>query len=72
MRWSAYGLSQKRQVSVWIGQRCIVILPDREIDLGVVGPGEVVMSTSKPGASGVEYGAVKLSREEAEAKQRAG
>jgi hypothetical protein len=69
-RWSAEGLKQQRQISVWIGQRCIVILPDREIDLGVVGPGEMVMSTAKQTANGTEYGAVKLSRAEGEARRR--
>jgi hypothetical protein len=29
-------------VDVMIGQRCIVILPDREVDVGVLGPDEAV------------------------------
>lgn len=29
-------------VDIWIGQRCIVMLPDREVDLGIVAPHEAI------------------------------
>jgi hypothetical protein len=57
-------------VSVWIGQQCIVVLPDREIDLGVVAEDEVVVSTTKMTPSGPTYGAEKIKATELEARQQ--
>jgi hypothetical protein len=69
-RWSADALKRQQQVSVWIGQHCIVILPDKEIDLGVVAPDEVVVSTTRTTPEGPVYGAKKMKRVEAEAQQQ--
>lgn len=69
-RWSAEGLQVQRQVSVWIGQHCIVILPDKEIDLGTVADDEVVVSVAQMTQSGPVYGAEKMKRSEAEARQQ--
>jgi hypothetical protein len=44
-KWSAWGLQQRpdmHMVDVMIAARCIVVLPDRDIDLGVISDGETV------------------------------
>ena len=50
-RWSLEGAraNPARMVSVRIGTRGIVILPDREIDIGTVGPDDVIRLESGPG-----------------------
>jgi hypothetical protein len=51
-RWAAEGAqagATPRIVAVRIGTRAIVILPDREIDLGAVGPSDTIRLRSGPG-----------------------
>ena len=50
-RWSLEGAraSPARLVSVRIGTRGIVILPDREIDIGTVGPNDAIQLEGGPG-----------------------
>ena len=55
---------------MWIGQQCIVILPDKEIDLGIVGADEVVVSTTRMTPNGPEHGAEKIKTSQLEARQR--
>jgi len=69
-RWSEEAIAKQQQVSVWIGMHCIVILPDKEIDLGVVGPDEVVVSTTRMTPQGPEHGAEKIKASEVAAKQK--
>ena len=47
-------------VDVWIGNRCIILLPDGETDLGVVSPEEEVRIDLEPGPSGPAYVARKF------------
>jgi hypothetical protein len=69
-RWSADALAKQQQVSVWIGMHCIVILPDKEIDLGVIAPDEVVVSMTRMTPQGPEHGAEKMKLSDVEARQR--
>lgn len=50
-RWSLEGAraNPARMISVRIGTRGIVILPDREIDIGTVGPDDVIRLEAGPG-----------------------
>ena len=52
-RWALDGLraAPARIVSVRIGTRGIVILPDREIDIGNIGPNDSIMLEPGPGGS---------------------
>ncbi len=50
-RWAAEGARSTeglRIVAVRIGTRAIVVLPDREVDLGAVGPDETIRLVSTP------------------------
>jgi hypothetical protein len=71
-RWAALAARGENQVSVWIGMHAIVILPDRDIDLGVVGDDEVVVSTKEQTRNGIVLGAEKVKRSELSGKQWAG
>lgn len=48
-------------VDVWIGRRCILILPDGETDLGIVAADEEVRIDCTPGPAGPVYAATKFS-----------
>jgi hypothetical protein len=50
-RWSLEGAraSPARIVTVRVGTRGIVILPDREIDIGTVGPNDSIRLDARPG-----------------------
>jgi hypothetical protein len=47
--------------------RAIVILPDREVDLGPVGDDEVVVTRERRTPRGLELDAIKLKRDDARA-----
>ena len=69
-RWSAQAVAEQRQVSVWIGQHCIVVLPDKEVDLGIVGPDELVVSTTRMTPEGPAHGAEKIKKSELAAREQ--
>jgi hypothetical protein len=50
-KWAAEGVAQNMQVCVFVGRRVHVVVPDRIVDLGEVGPDEVIMTraTQTPG-----------------------
>ena len=47
-------------VDIWIGDRCILLLPDGEKDLGIVAPDEEVRIEQEMGAGGMVYVASKF------------
>jgi hypothetical protein len=61
--WAVHGARNTADlhlVDVMIGQRCIVILPDREVDIGHLGPGEMIHLECRPTASGAVIEASKV------------
>jgi hypothetical protein len=50
--WAAMALREHKQVVVTIAQRSIVLLPDRDVDLGTVGADEVITVIATPAAGG--------------------
>jgi hypothetical protein len=48
--WARLALNQHKQIVVTVGQRSIVLLPDRDVDLGIVGDDEVITITQTAGA----------------------
>jgi hypothetical protein len=63
-RWSAAAAHAEQQVSVWIGRHAIVILPDRDVDLGIVAEDELVVSTKNLTPQGMVLGAEKIKQSE--------
>lgn len=62
--WSGIAAQAQQQVSVWIGRRAIVIVPDQDIDLGFIAEDEVVVSTTTMTPQGPKLGAEKIKRSE--------
>lgn len=56
-RWAQAGISSGRQVVVRVGKRTIAVLPDRDVDLGAMEPGERVLVESMTGPTGVTFNA---------------
>jgi hypothetical protein len=56
------------QVLVSIGKHTIVILPDRDVDLGLVEDDEIVITEGRPGPAGLVLNAFKLKRDDPRAR----
>ncbi len=54
-------LQQGKQVLVTIGNKAIAVLPDRDMDFGVVGDDEVVITGQRPDGS---WGAAKVHKDD--------
>jgi len=52
------GANRMRQVVIYIGDRGVVLLPDKEVDLGVVARHNIFVSVT-PTSSGLDYNAYK-------------
>lgn len=57
--WARIGAQNQHQVLVRVGKRAIVILPNEDVDLGVVGPGEIIMTEVRQTALGPVYRAYR-------------
>ena len=69
-RWAAIAAQGDNQVSVWIGMHAIVVLPERDVDLGVVGDDEMVVSTRERTEKGIVLGAEKIKRSQLVEQQK--
>lgn len=69
-KWSVWAADNEKQVSVFIGRHAIVITPDRDIDLGIVGEDELIISTKEKHGDKFVLGAEKIKRDDLEAKQK--
>jgi hypothetical protein len=68
--WAREALSREGQIGqvyVTIGNRTIVILPDRNVDMGIVESDEIVVTRKQYGPGGVTYEAFKIKRDEPQA-----
>ena len=64
-KWAAQGVRNPADlhlVDVMIGVRCIVILPDREVEIGDLGPDEMIHLACRDTPSGVVFDATKIKR----------
>lgn len=64
-QWAKLGIPASgavRLVDVMIGQRCIVVLPDRDVDMGSLSPDEMIQIQRKPTATGETIEVVKMRR----------
>ena len=63
--WAAYGVRNTADLhllDVMIGPRCIVILPDREVEIGNLEPDEMIHLACRETAGGVVIDASKIKR----------
>jgi hypothetical protein len=59
-RWSALAAQDRHQVVVCIGNRAIVILPDQDIDLGLIASDERIITIETKGPTGNRLEAMKM------------
>jgi hypothetical protein len=52
------------QVFVIVGKKAIVILPDRDIDVGDVEADEIIITEGRPGPKGMTFNAFKVKRDD--------
>ncbi len=62
--WARRAVTRNRQILVRIGKKVIVILPDRDVDLGVVGDDELVVTQYNPTSFGVTAEAFKVKKDD--------
>ena len=62
--WSRQAVPSNGQVFVCIGKRTIVILPDRDVDLGMVEPDELIVTHQVQGPNGIELTPFVMKRDD--------
>lgn len=58
--WSALGVEHQTHLLVCVGNRSIVIFPDRDVDLGHVKDDEGIVTVVEPGPFGDRWDAIKM------------
>lgn len=75
-RWAIQGAPHMRQIVVKIGRRAIVILPHRDVDLGIIADDELIVAYEQRLPDGsIRPGALKMHQDDprlAELQQRSG
>lgn len=61
---SAMALQNEGQVVVWEGLDVVAVLPDREINLGRVGDGQLIITQERRTAFGVEHDVMVMDRDD--------
>lgn len=59
-RWAATSLQQKRYVLVFVNKSATVILPDRDVPLGVFEPGDRLLAREQATANGITIAVEKV------------
>jgi hypothetical protein len=69
---AALAAPQRGQVLVCIGRRMFMVFPDRDVDLGIVGTDELIVTGTQTTPSGVRQEAYKIHKDDPRAQQLAG
>ncbi len=64
-KWARVGLERRQQVVVMVGQRSIVLLPDRDLDFGEVKADEMIVIGENPSLAGIVFDAFVIRRDSA-------
>jgi hypothetical protein len=62
-QWSQHAVTQREQVVVIVGERTIVILPDHDVDLGVMAADEMIAIVETPSGGARQYEAYAVRRD---------
>jgi len=62
--WAVQAVPDMNQVVVYIGHRAIVILPNEDVDLGVVGDDELIVTGYTHAPDGLKFRALKMKRDD--------
>ena len=52
-QWAAAGVAERRHVVVFLNKSATVVLPDRDVPVGVLGPGDRILSRERVTPAGV-------------------
>ena len=63
-RWARQAVGRRDQVVVYIGRRAIVILPDKDVDLGIIGEDELIVVGERETPVGLQLTALKVKRDD--------
>ena len=69
-RWARLAVPKRDQVVVCIGRRAIVILPDKDVDLGVIGDDEEIVTREIETPTGFELRPMKIKPNDPRAAKR--
>ena len=59
-QWSAAAVAERRHVIVFLNKSAIVILPDRDVPVGIMGPGDRIVARERSTAAGVTLDVEKV------------
>lgn len=59
-QWASGAAARKRHVIVFLNKAATVILPDRDVPLGVMGPGDRIVTRERQTAAGVAFDVEKV------------
>jgi hypothetical protein len=68
--WARLAARKRNQVVVCIGLKTVVILPDEDVDLGVIGDDELIVTGEKNTSTGLKLRALKMKRDDPRAPKR--
>jgi hypothetical protein len=54
-QWARYGVDHRAQVVVYVGKRAIVVLPNKDVDLGPLATGDFIMIAESRGPLGRDW-----------------
>lgn len=66
--WAEAAIQHRGQVVVKIGERYVAITPDRDVELGELGPDELIVTAFTPSPGGLRIDPMKLHRDDPRAK----
>lgn len=67
-QWAVRGAPRREQVAAYVGRRMYMILPDKDVDLGVVGDDEIVVMSQKETPFGPTLDAFKIKTDDPRAQ----
>ena len=59
-QWAASGLAERRHVVVFLNKSATVVLPDRDVPLGPLGPGDRIVARERRTQAGLTYDVEKV------------
>lgn len=63
-QWARDAVKERRQIVVFVGNRMTLILPDREVDLGEVGPDDRLLTIERMTPTGPQIEALKVHKDD--------
>jgi hypothetical protein len=68
-QWAQSGPEQAMKIMVAIGKRAIVILPDRDVDLGIIGDDDRIVTVRDVTPFGYRFDALKVHKDDPRARE---